>query len=113
MRVLVIGAGPTGAKVIQQLQKNPSIEVITADPRPEPIAVAEGVIEKADIVENITPLTFEAILKEARPDLVLITTQPEDMGLGKTPGVDMLAEALHGEIAALSPVPVIEVAGTG
>lgn len=113
MRVLVIGAGPTGAKVIQQLKKNPAIEVVTADPRAELFAVTQGIIEKVDIVESITPLTIEAILQQARPDMVLITTQPEDMGLGKTPGVDVLAEALHEEIAALSPVPVIQVAGTG
>ena len=112
MRVLVIGAGPTGAAVIQQLRKNPAIEVITADPRPELFAVAEGIIDQVDIAESFTPLTMAATLAQAQPDLVLITTQPEDMGLGKTPGVDMLAEALHEEIAALSPVPVIEVAGT-
>ena len=113
MRVLVIGAGPTGARVIEQLQKNRAIVVITADPGEEPFAVAQGVIEKVDIVGSITPLTIEAILREARPDIVLITTQPEDMGLGKTPGVDMLTEALHEEIAALCPVPIIEVARTG
>lgn len=112
MRVLVIGAGRTGARVIQQLRKNPAIEVITADPRSELFAVTEGIIDRVDIAESFTPLTRDATLAQAQPDLVLITTQPEDMGLGKTPGVDMLAEALHEEIAALSPVPVIEVAGT-
>ena len=112
MRVLVIGAGRTGAKVIKQLQKNPAIHIITADPRTRHFAVDETIIEKVDIRENITPLTFERILQEALPDIVLITMQPEDMGLGKTSGVDILAEALHEEIASLSPVPVIEVART-
>lgn len=112
MRVLVIGAGRVGAKVIKQLQKNPSIDVITADPRPEHFAVTEGVIDKVDIQDSITQLTLNRILDEARPDIVLITMQPEDMGLGKTPGVDVLAEALHEEMALLSPVPVIEVART-
>ena len=112
MRVLVVGAGRIGAKVIKQLQKNPAIDIVTADPRPRHVAVEEGVIEAVDIRQNITPLTIEAILRAARPDLVLITMQPEDMGLGRTPGVDILAESLHAEIAAISPVPVIEVART-
>ena len=101
MRILVIGAGPTGATVIQQLLKNPAITVITADPGEEPFAVSQGIIEKVDIVGSITPLTIEALLGEARPDLVLIALQPEDMGLGKSPGVDVLAEALHEEIRKL------------
>jgi pyrroline-5-carboxylate reductase len=112
MRVLVIGAGRIGAKVIKQLHKNPAINIITADPRPKHFAVDEGIIEKVDIHESITPLTIERILQEADPDIVMITMQPEDMGLGKTPGVDILAEALHDEIASLSPVPVIEIART-
>ncbi len=112
MRVLVVGAGRIGAKVIRQLQKNPAIELVVADPRSKLFAVDEGIIEKVDIQEVITPLTLEKILEAARPDLVLITLQAEDMGLGKTPGVDILAETLHQEIAALSPVPVIEVART-
>ena len=113
MRILVIGAGPNGARVIRQLQKNAAIQIVTADPRPTHFAVDEGVIEKVDIQESFTPLTIGKILQEAKPDLVLITMQPEDMGLGKPPGVDILAAALHEEIAALSPVPVIEVARTG
>lgn len=112
MRVLVIGAGRIGAKVIKQLQKNPGIHVITADPRPEFFAVSEGLIEKVDIKENITPITIAEIVEEARPAMVLIAMQPEDMGLGKAPGVDILAEAIHDEIVALVPVPVIEVART-
>lgn len=112
MRVLVVGAGRVGAKVIKQLQKNAAVQVITADPRQNLFAVEEHIIEKVDIQEVITPLTIAQILEDARPDIVLITMQPEDMGLGKGAGVGMLAEALHEEIAALSNVPVIEVART-
>lgn len=55
MRVLVIGAGRTGAKVLKQRKNNPAIEVVTADPRQELYAVEEGIIEKVDIREAITP----------------------------------------------------------
>jgi hypothetical protein len=46
-------------------------------------------------------------------DLVLLAMPTEEMGLGKTPGVDILADALREEIAALADVPVIEVARGG
>jgi saccharopine dehydrogenase-like NADP-dependent oxidoreductase len=110
MRILVIGAGRTGTAVLRQLKKNPALTVVTADPRPEVHAVAEGVIDAVDIVEVLTPLTLEAILEQARPDLVLLALSPEDMGLGRAAGIGMLADALRDEIAALARVPVIEVA---
>jgi predicted dinucleotide-binding enzyme len=110
MRILVIGAGKTGAQVIRQLRKNPDITIITADPRKELAAVDEGVIEEVDIREALTPLTLEHVLARAHPDLVLLAMPTEDMGLGKTAGMDLLVESLREEIAALSRVPVIEVA---
>ncbi|APG27855.1 hypothetical protein A7E78_08425 [Syntrophotalea acetylenivorans] len=109
MRVLVIGAGVTGANVLKQLQKNPAIEIVTADPRQEHHAVKEGIIDKVDIHEVLTPLTLKTVLDRTRPDLVLLAMAAEDMGLGKAPGIEILADALKQEISALSMVPVIEV----
>lgn len=109
MRILVIGAGKTGAKVLKQLQKNPKIVIVTADPRQEHHAVKEGIIDKVDIHEVLTPLTLETVLDQARPDLVLLAMAAEDMGLGKAPGIEILADALKEELSALSTVPVIEV----
>lgn len=110
MRILVIGAGRTGAKVIQQLQKNPGIKVLTADPRQELYAVDQGIIETVDIREALTPMSLQHVLEQTVPDIVLLAMPTEDMGLGKAPGMDILAEALREELAALSKVPVIEVA---
>jgi dTDP-4-dehydrorhamnose reductase len=110
MRVLVIGAGRTGARVIQQLQKNPEIKIITADPREEIYAVDAGIIASVDIEEMLTPLNLEHVFEEAKPDLVLLAMPTEDMGLGQAPGTDILADALREEIAATADVPVIEVA---
>ncbi|BCR06243.1 hypothetical protein DESUT3_33120 [Desulfuromonas versatilis] len=110
MRVLIIGAGRTGAKVIQQLQKNPDIVILTADPRKELFAVEQGIIEKVDIREALTPLTLAHVLEKTTPDLVLLAMPTEDMGLGRAPGMDILAGALREELAALAKVPVIEVA---
>jgi len=113
MRVLVVGAGRIGARVLQQLEKNEALTVITLDPGAEPYAVQKGIIERVDIKEAFTPLTLEYVLEQARPDLVLITMTTEDMGLGRAPGLDILAGALKEEVARLAEVPVIEVARTG
>jgi predicted homoserine dehydrogenase-like protein len=113
MRILVVGAGRTGARVIEQLKKNPGIEIVTADPREEHYAVEAGVIEAVDIREALTPLNLDQILDQVRPAVVLLATETEDMGLGEAPGVDILADALQDELAAISKVPVIEVARSG
>ncbi len=111
-RILVIGAGQTGIRILLQLRKSEVFEVITADPRPEPAAVREGILEQVDIVEPITPMTLEHVLRESRPDLVILAMPPEDMGLGSTAGMDVLAEGILAEIAALSGVPVLDVKRT-
>ena len=110
MRVLVVGAGRNGARVIRQLRKNQDIEIITADPRADPFAVEEGFIEAVDIQEAFTPLTVDFMLEKAKPDLVLLAMSTEDLGLGSAPGIDILAEALRKEVASASNVPLIEVA---
>lgn len=112
MRILVVGAGRAGARVLRQLKKNINIEIITADPSEIPYAVDKGIIEKVDIREALTPLTFDFVMEKAQPDLVLLTTTTEDLGLGKAPGMDILAEALKKELASIGDVPVIEVART-
>lgn len=113
MRVLVVGAGRTGARVIRQLRKNPDIEIITADPHPDSFAVEEGVIEAVDIQEAFTPLTVDFVLEKAKPDLILLAMATEDLGLGPAPGIDILAEALRKEMASASDIPLIEVARYG
>ncbi len=112
MRVLVIGAGRVGAIVIQQLKKNPAIAIVTADPREKLYAVEQGIIDAVDIREALTPLSLEHILEQTTPDLVLLAMPTEDMGLGRAPGIEILAGALREELAALAAVPVIEVART-
>ena len=110
MRVLVAGVGRIGAKILLQLKKNPNIEVLTVDPRIKPYAVQEGIISNVDFREAITPIALEYVIKQAKPDLILVTTTMEDMGLGKAPGIDIFVEALRKELASIIDVPVIGVA---
>lgn len=113
MRVLVVGAGRTGARVIKQLRKNPDIEIITADPRADAHAVEKGLIERVDILEGFTPLTVDYVIEKAKPDLILLATATEDLGLGDAPGIDILADALRKEVASASDIPLIQVARYG
>jgi hypothetical protein len=110
MRVLVIGVGQTGSEVIRQLRKNPDITILTADPRPEPKALRDGLIEKVDVTEAITPLTLDKILEKTGANLVFMAMSAEELGLGETPGMDILADALLDELASISGVPMVEVA---
>jgi hypothetical protein len=112
MRVLVVGAGRTGAEVLRQLQKNPDLTVLTADGQERPYAVEQGVIDSVDYQESLTPLTLEYVVGRAQPDLVLLTRAPRDLGLGSALGMDMLADALQDELATISDVPMILVAQT-
>ena len=109
MRVLVVGTGRVGGRVIRQLRKNPNIEIITVDPRADSYAVEENIIEAVDILEAFTPLTMDYVFAKAQPDLVLLATATEDMGLGLAPGIDILAAALRKEVASASEIPLIQV----
>jgi hypothetical protein len=109
MRVLVIGAGRTGSKVLRQLQKNPTLTIVTCDPREAPLAVQQGIIDQVDMQETLTPLTLNYVIAKAEPDLILLTSASEDFGLGTAPGVDVMVDSLKRELASLSTVPIIEV----
>ncbi len=113
MRILVVGAGRTGARVLRQLQKNDNLAVMTLDPVERPYAIEQGIIASVDIQEALTPLTLDYVMAQAQPDLILLTTGSEDLGLGQVPGIDILAEALRDELAAIAEVPVIEVSRAG
>lgn len=113
LRVLVVGAGRVGARVLLQLGKNPDLTVVTVDPREEPFAVEEGIIHSVDYRRELTPGDLEPVIEEVAPDLVLVTTSPEDMGLEGVPGLEILVEALRGELEATAKVPVIAVSRSG
>jgi hypothetical protein len=109
MRILVIGAGRTGAQVLRQLQKNPELTAIVVDPHERPYAVEQGIISGVDYRESLTPLTLDYLMQKSRPDLVLLTRAPADLGVGSVLGLDMLAESLQDELVTLSDVPMIVV----
>ena len=108
MRILVVGAGRVGAEVIKQLKKNPSLTVLTLDPRENPYALAQGIIKAVDFRESLTPLNLNFVLEQAKPDLILLARATEDLGLGKAPGMGLFAESLGHELAEVCEVPIIK-----
>ncbi|REJ84279.1 MAG: hypothetical protein DWQ44_06490 [Bacteroidetes bacterium] len=109
MKILVAGAGERGSRVIQQLLKNKSIEIIVLDPREETYAVKNKIIGKVDLKESLTPLTLDYILNKCNPDLIILASHSLDLGLGNIGSSHLLSRSIREELAAISPVPVIEV----
>ncbi|MFN0084458.1 MAG: hypothetical protein ACKVX9_03635 [Blastocatellia bacterium] len=110
MRILVVGAGQIGAKVLQQLKKNPGVTVLTLDPRENPYALEQGIISAVDFRESLTPLNLKYVIEKAKPDLILLARATEDLGMGKALGMDLLAESLSHELGEICELPVIKVA---
>jgi hypothetical protein len=108
-----VGAGRVGMKVLLQLQKNPDIIVLTVDPRENPLALEQGVIQEVDYRNELTLGKLEEVIEQVKPDLVLVTTSGEDIGYSGFSGLDILVEALRGELEASSNVPIIAVSRTG
>lgn len=111
-RLLVVGAGRVGAKVLLQLKKNPTLIVYTVDPRETPFAVEEGIIVSVDYQRELTPKDLEPVIEEVEPDIVLVTTSRDDIGRSSIPGLEVLVEALRQELEATSKVPIIAVSRT-
>lgn len=110
MRVLVVGAGRVGVRVVAQLRKNTRVEIVTLDPRDSPPAVREGVIERVDYKTPLDIVEIVKVIVEVAPDLVLLTTSAADMGTTGSSGLDIFLDALNQELEASVRVPVIAVA---
>ena len=113
MRILVVGAGMVGARVLRQLKKNPRIEVITVDPRERPYAVELGIIEDVDYHAELNTVELKETLSKVKPDLVLVTTSKEDIARTGVSGLEVLVTALRNELEATAEVPIITVARLG
>ena len=113
MRVLVVGAGMVGARVLKQLRKNSKIEVVTIDPRDAPYAVEQGIIGGVDYRLDLNTAEVMDTINQVRPDLVLVTTSKEDIARTGVSGLEVLVTGLRNELEATAEVPIIAVARIG
>ena len=107
MRVWLIGADQRGIEVLGQLEKNEDIQIVVSDPSPNPAAVQEGVIQKVDHVESVTPINVNTLARRFRPDLILIDSSAESRSMARVTGGSAMSQALVYEIAAASEYPCV------
>jgi hypothetical protein len=108
MRALVVGAGSLGIRVIKQLRKNENIEIVVADYRPDCQAIREGVIEKVDIMEHLTPLNISGCCEEVEPDIVFLCREARDWGHHDTVMATQFISGMEKQLAGYQ-IPVIPV----
>lgn len=105
MRIWLIGASSAGVDAIRQLRKSSQIELVVSAASIDPRAVREGVLEKVDYVETVTPVNVDSLARRIRPDLILIDSTASSYR-GKSGG-SALSQALTYEIAAASEYPCV------
>ncbi|MBN1682966.1 hypothetical protein JW865_05385 [Candidatus Bathyarchaeota archaeon] len=108
MRIAVLGAGRIGLRIIKQLEKNSKISIFVVDPRENPPALKDGIISDYYRV-NFNLADLVKFLVDLKPDLVLVTTSPEDIGSESVSGLDLFVEALSVELESTLRIPVIGV----
>ena len=107
MRVWLIGADKHAIEALHQLQKNRNIDVTVSATSATPHAVKDGVIDKVDFVETVTPLNINQLARRVRPDLILIDPTSGERSFGHVVGGMALSDALTYEIAASSEYPCL------
>ena len=101
-----------GARVLLQLKKNTSIEPILVDPRDKPYALQQGIAPLVHHKVELSSMEIGKIITKELPDLVLVTTSPEDLGKESISGLDVFVESLGRELESDLRVPVIGVSRT-
>lgn len=108
MRALVVGAGALGIRVIKQLRKNGSIEMVVADYREDCQAVKEGVIKKVDILEHLTPLNIGECCDDVEPDIIFLCREARDWGHHDTVMATQFISGMEKQLSGYR-IPVIPV----
>lgn len=106
MRVWLIGAGQAGKEALRQLFKDEEIEVVVTATEERPLAVQDGMIEKVDYVDVVTPVNINSLARRVRPDIILLDASAVG-NLSRVTGGSQLSQALIYEIAASSDYPCL------
>lgn len=111
MRIWLIGADVAGTEALQQLKKNPIIDVIVSDASERPKAVIDRIIAKVDYVENVSPLNVNQLARRVRADLILVDAGAAVRAMGRVSGGQFFAQALQTEMAAAAEIPCLVLQG--
>ena len=107
MRIWLIGADSGAVKALRQLRKDPDIEVLVSARSERPKAVQEGILDRVNYVEQITPVNVNNLARRIRPDLILIDAAAEERSYGRISGGLAFSDSLITEIAATSDYPCL------
>ncbi len=108
MKALVIGGGALGIRVIKQLRKNDKFQIIVADYREDCQAVKEGVIERVDILQHLTPLNVGECCDNVAPDIIFLCREARDWGHHDTVMATQFISGMEKELSGYH-IPVIPV----
>ncbi len=108
MKVLVVGAGALGIRVIKQLRKSEEFEIVVADYREDCQAVREGVIDRIDILEHLTPLNIGDCCNRVEPDIIFLCREARDWGHHDTVMATQFISGMEKELSGYH-IPVIPV----
>lgn len=106
MRVWVIGGGEASKEALRQLSKDEEFEVVLTAATERPPVVQEGLVERVDHVDVVTPVNINTLARRIRPDLILLDSTAVG-NLGRVTGGSALTQALIYEIAAASDHPCL------
>ena len=107
MRVWLIGADEGGIKTLRQLEKSRDVEIFVSARTERPKAVEEGVIDRVNYVEHVTPVNVNELARRIRPDLILIDAGADERSYGRMTGGLVFSDALINEVASASDYPCL------
>ena len=107
MRVWLIGADDGAIKALYQLQKDVDIEVYVSARSERPKAVEDGVIDRVNYVEHVTPVNVNNLARRIRPDLILIDAGADERSYGRMTGGLVFSDSLMNEVASASDYPCL------
>ncbi len=107
MRVWLIGADQAAIDAVEQLRKNPDIELYVSAQSATPRAVVTGTIERVNYIEHVTHINVNSLARRIRPDLILIDPTADEKVYGRVSGGMAFSEALTYEIAQASEYPCL------
>jgi hypothetical protein len=107
MRVWLIGADRGAIEALYQFEKSEDITVIISARTERPKAMSQGIIDRVDYVEFVTPANINTLARRIRPDLILIDAAADERSYGKLSGGIVFSESMVNEIAAASDYPCL------